>query len=87
MLEIHAIFRGGVQGVGFRATASSYAKRLGLKGLVRNKSDGSVEVVAQGEKPVLEKLVANLKSTFDLVDVEIQYSEPKNSFEAFRIEV
>ena len=85
MLELHAIFHGGVQGVGFRATTSMLARRLGLKGLVRNKSDGSVEIIAQGGKPVLEKLVENLKSTFDLVDVQIKYSEPKSSFEGFTI--
>lgn len=84
MLELHAIFSGDVQGVGFRATTSIIAKRLGLTGLVRNKSDGSVEIVAQGEKLVLEKLVASLREAFDQIeDMQIQYIEPKNAYEDF----
>jgi acylphosphatase len=39
---------GGVQGVGFRYFAHREAVSLGLKGYVRNMSDGSVEAVAQG---------------------------------------
>jgi len=88
MLELHATFSGVVQGVGFRATTSIIAKRLGLTGLVRNKSDGSVEIVAQGEKLVLEKLVASLREAFDQIeDMQIQYIEPKNAYEDFRIDV
>ena len=52
MLEMHAQFTGRVQGVGFRYTAKEYAERLGLVGMVRNLSDGSVELIAQGKKVV-----------------------------------
>lgn len=78
MLELHATFHGRVQGVGFRATAIMQAKRLGVTtSLVENKSDGTVEIKALGEKPVLEKLVANLESIFDVTDVQVQYIKPK----------
>ncbi|MDN3507267.1 MAG: acylphosphatase [Simkaniaceae bacterium] len=73
MLELHAIFQGRVQGVGFRASATVQAKRLGLICHAENKSDGTVEIKAQGEKSALEKLVVNLKSTFDVTDVQVQY--------------
>jgi len=39
---------GRVQGVGFRETCVSHARALGLTGWVRNRSDGSVEVLLQG---------------------------------------
>jgi acylphosphatase len=39
---------GRVQGVGYRLWATRTAARLGLRGWVRNRSDGSVEVLATG---------------------------------------
>ena len=39
---------GRVQGVGFRFFTLQEAAKLGIKGTVRNRIDGSVEVIAQG---------------------------------------
>ncbi len=54
--RIRLRIRGLVQGVFYRASTSTQAKRLGLDGWVRNRSDGSVEVVAQGNEKVLAEL-------------------------------
>ncbi len=43
------IVRGRVQGVGYRYFALKEAERLGLTGFARNHTDGSVEVVAEGD--------------------------------------
>jgi acylphosphatase len=48
---------GFVQGIGFRYFVKSNTRKLGLKGWVRNLPDGRVEVLAQGEKEVIEKLI------------------------------
>lgn len=48
--RIHLVIRGRVQGVYFRASAVREAKRLGLTGWVKNRSDGAVESVAEGEE-------------------------------------
>ncbi len=50
--------RGRVQGVFFRASTQREAKRLGLTGWVKNRTDGSVEVLAEGEEEELKDLIA-----------------------------
>ncbi len=57
IFEMHAIMRGHVQGVFFRATTREFARKLGLSGTVRNVPDGTVEIFAQGTKENLEKLL------------------------------
>ncbi len=52
---------GRVQGVGFRYFVKQIANALDLKGWVRNEVDGSVFIVAEGEKEKLEKLIEKVK--------------------------
>ena len=52
---------GKVQGVGFRFFAQSVADNLQLSGWVRNDSDGSVELEAQGLPQQLEQFLLNLQ--------------------------
>jgi len=49
---------GRVQGVGFRYAMQREAARLGVAGWVRNRSDGSVEALAQGDAVAVETLTA-----------------------------
>jgi acylphosphatase len=56
MERLHAVIRGNVQGVGFRYFIQRKARQLGLRGWVRNNDDGTVELVAEGSRPVLEQL-------------------------------
>ncbi|WP_435929765.1 acylphosphatase [Dryocola sp. BD613] len=53
---------GMVQGVGFRYSTQHEAQKLGLTGYVRNMDDGSVEVLACGDKQQVEQLVDWLKA-------------------------
>jgi len=53
-LRIH----GRVQGVGFRYLLAREAERLGVKGWVRNRRDGSVEAVADGAPEQVDALIA-----------------------------
>ena len=52
----HFVVSGQVQGVFFRASAETAARRLGLTGWVRNLHDGCVELLACGEAAPLKEL-------------------------------
>lgn len=58
---VRAIVHGRVQGVFFRTFVEEHAQRLGLVGYVRNLPSGAVEVMAEGERERVNKLVERLK--------------------------
>jgi len=57
MTAIRIVITGRVQGVGYRAWAVAMASSLGLKGWVRNRSDGTVEALFHGEETVIEAMI------------------------------
>jgi len=60
-MRLQAFFFGHVQGVGFRYTVQSVAGGFAVTGWVRNRSDGSVEVVAEGSTEELKAFVAEIE--------------------------
>ncbi len=52
---------GDVQGVGFRWWTAREAARLGVRGWVTNRDDGTVEVHAEGDPAAVDALVAGLR--------------------------
>jgi len=58
------LFLGRVQGVGFRYTTAELAQFAGVRGYVRNRSDGSVELVAQGSEKEIDQLLEQLGEHF-----------------------
>jgi acylphosphatase len=56
--QVQLFVRGRVQGVYFRASTQREARRLGITGWVKNRSDGSVEILAEGEEDQLKELIA-----------------------------
>ena len=61
MLRQRVIFSGHVQGVGFRATARSIARKHPVTGWVRNCEDGTVEMEVQGSKEGVEACLGDLR--------------------------
>lgn len=59
-MTVRFIVTGRVQGVGFRWFVMKRARALGLGGYVRNREDGSVEVVAAGEPGAVEQLAVEI---------------------------
>ena len=58
MVRARVVFRGTVQGVGFRYSTMRVASGYGVTGYVRNESDGSVLLVAEGGRGEVEGFVA-----------------------------
>ena len=56
-IRAHLIIEGRVQGVWFRDSTRQEAVKLGLSGWVKNRFDGTVEVVAEGPRERVETLV------------------------------
>jgi len=86
MPRIHAFIRGRVQGVFFRASILEQARELGLIGWVRNRRDGAVELVAEGDALALDALRRYCKtgpSGAVVRDLEVNDERETGEFEDF----
>ena len=84
---IHVIISGDVQGVGFRQFIRYQARKLNIKGWVRNLSDGRVEAVFTGNAKNVEKMIKFAKKGPMIADVKnIEVEEVLDEeFEDFQI--
>src|SRR5512144_68237 len=83
------VVRGRVQGVGFRWFVEREAGTLGIAGWVRNNFDGSVEVLAMGNREQLSQLRSRLRAgprAARVDDVEESEAQPVPGLKSFRIE-
>ena len=80
MTRRRVVVHGRVQGVFFRDSARSEAQREGVAGWVRNRDDGAVEAVFEGEREAVERLVEWCRSgpsSADVEDVEESEEQPE----------
>jgi acylphosphatase len=86
--RIQMIVTGRVQGVYFRASAQREARLLGVTGYVRNRPDGSVEIIAEGEEDLVKALLLWTQkgpSTARVDKVETRWRSYTGEFSDFRI--
>ena len=81
-LRIH----GQVQGVFYRAWSRETAQALGVRGWVRNRLDGTVEMLVQGEEEAVRRMVERCRqgppaAQVDRIDIEESEEEAPGGFE------
>ena len=88
MERVRLVISGDVHGVGFRFTAIEIGRDLGLTGWVCNKPDGSVEIIAEGEKDKLDNLVIWAKKGPALARVDnmkVEWQKATGEFKYFEV--
>jgi len=60
-IAFRIVVTGNVQGVGFRAFTVSLARKLGVGGIVMNEDDGSVSILAEGDRTRIDRFVEGIK--------------------------
>jgi acylphosphatase len=85
--SVRLMVSGRVQGVGFRYCIKQIAAQYRIKGWIRNRDDGRVEIAAEGTDQQVNSFIRKTRRRTFLVrveDVEIQLCEPQN-YTAFEI--
>lgn len=88
MKQVHLYISGRVQGVAFRWATNDVAGKYGVKGFVKNLADGRVEVLAEGEKDVLDLFVKWCKQgppSARVTDMEIEWQDATGKLKNFKI--
>ena len=85
---VQLTIRGLVQGVGYRYYCYRAAKSLGVTGWVKNNPDGSVTIMAEGDRSLLEELINELKvgpSHATVTDIDVVWVRYTGNFTNFDI--
>ncbi|MDP2144573.1 MAG: acylphosphatase [Gallionella sp.] len=84
--KLHLVMYGRVQGVWYRDSMRREAEHLGVSGWVRNRSDGAVEAMVQGEAGAVDGLVRWAHRGPQLAEVERVEVEPgSGSYAGFEV--
>ena len=84
----HLMISGRVQGVFYRMETKSAADRIGVSGWVRNKRDGRVEAIVEGEKQKVDALIRWCKTgppAARVHDVEVTWEPYQGKFASFEV--
>ncbi len=86
-IRITTVFRGRVQGVGFRYTTKDVARRFLVSGFVQNEADGSVLCVAEGEASEIERFLEAVAEAMacNIAAMESTRSVASGEFDGFTI--
>jgi acylphosphatase len=85
----HTIISGRVQGVFFRMETKSAADRLQINGWVKNRADGTVEAMFEGEQKKIESILRWCREEgtplSDVEKVTVSWEDYSGRFEGFKI--
>lgn len=87
-VRAHVIAEGRVQGVFFRSYTQERAYQWGIAGWVKNRSDGKLEAVFEGEEEKVKKMVDWCRKGppgAHVVDVKVSWEEATGEFDSFQI--
>jgi len=87
-VRAHAIITGRVQGVFFRMETRRAAQRLGVFGWVRNRRDGTVEALFEGDKHRVDAMLGWCNEGpphAHVTEVKVDLEEYSGEFESFEI--
>jgi len=88
-VRAHVWVKGRVQGVGFRAHVEYSARQMGgLTGWVRNVGDETVEAVAEGERPQVERFIQMMKDgprASRVDESKVEWENPTGEFLQFGV--
>ena len=87
-VRLTVIFTGHVQGVGFRYQTLKCSEQFDVKGFVRNLPDGTVELVAEGERKVVDRFHQAIETRMEgyVRERMVTFSEPVADFNCFEIQ-
>jgi acylphosphatase len=88
LARVEVELSGRVQGVGFRYYTIRWAQSLGINGVVRNTNDGTVQIVAEGSRTSLEKLVQAVgkgPASARVSDVKLMWGAYSGQFTRFDV--
>jgi len=85
--QLHVVFKGRVQGVGFRFTVERIARDLGVGGWAKNLYNGDVEVIAEGQEEILQEFINKIRDYFSrYIRVEqIDWAQSTGNLKNFQI--
>ncbi|MFC1936360.1 acylphosphatase [Chloroflexota bacterium] len=86
--RLHATVHGRVQGVNYRYFVIQQVRGLEIAGWVRNRYNGTVEVMAEGPRPDMEQLLQALHRgppSSNVTQVDSQWLEASGEFTGFRV--
>lgn len=86
-IQVHIIFKGQVQGVGFRFSVERIALNYGIVGWVKNLKGGDVEVVAEADQETINNFLKTVRGYFMkyIVDEEISTTEATGKMKDFQM--
>lgn len=87
-VRAHLKITGRVQGVGYRYFVRDVANALHITGWAANRYDGSVEVLAEGEREAISRFLQYCRrgpSLAHVEDMDVSWEEPTGDFTGFGV--